>query len=116
MGHTVLGVLWNLTREYEHAENAFKEALKLDPENPSLWNKLGATQANSSRPDGSKDAVYANRKMYDIAAKYYLKALSLHPQPNHIWSYLRLTLNCMDRHDLASLTEEKMLTYSVLTL
>ena len=37
--HTVLGVLWNLTREYNHAEEAFKEAVKLDPENPSLWNK-----------------------------------------------------------------------------
>mmetsp|Transcript_23361 Transcript_23361/g.29774 ORF Transcript_23361/g.29774 Transcript_23361/m.29774 type:complete len:322 (-) Transcript_23361:66-1031(-) len=128
--HTVLGVLWNLTREYNHAEEAFKEAVKLDPENPSLWNKLGATQANSARENGSKDAVYAyrkalelkpnyirawvnmgisyaNRKMYDLAAKYYLKALSLNPTPNHIWSYLRLTLNCMDRHDLAALVEEK---------
>ena len=128
--HSVLGVLWNLTREYQHAEEAFKEAIKCDPQNASLWNKLGATQANSSRPDGSKDAVlayrkalelkpnyvrawvnmgisYANRKMYDVAAKYYLKALSLHSQPNHIWSYLRLTLNCMDRRDLAALVEEK---------
>jgi len=127
--HTVLGVLWNLTREYEHAEEAFKEAIKLDPNNPSLWNKLGATQANSSRPEGSKDAVhayrkaielkpnylrawvnmgisYANRKMYDVAAKYYLKALTLHSAP-HIWSYLRLSLNCMERSDLAALVEER---------
>lgn len=128
--HTVLGVLWNLTREYHLAEEAFKEALKYDPESASLWNKLGATQANSSRSDGSKDAVvayrralelkpnytrawvnmgisYANRKMYDLAAKYYLKALSIHSHPNHIWSYLRLSLNCMERRDLAALCEEK---------
>lgn len=96
--HTVLGVLWNLTREYSNAEAAFREAIRLDPTNYTLYNKLGATQANSSRPDGSKDAVlayrkalemkpnyvrawvnmgisYANQNMYDLAAKYYLKAL-----------------------------------------
>ena len=28
----------------------------LDPRNHSLWNKLGATQANSGRPSGSVDA------------------------------------------------------------
>ena len=128
--HTVLGVLWNLTREYSLAEAAFKEAIRLDPTNYTLYNKLGATQANSSRPDGSKDAVlayrkalemkpnyvrawvnmgisYANQNMYDLAAKYYLKALSLHNKPNHIWSYLRLALNCMGRPELAARVEER---------
>lgn len=54
--HQVLGVLWNLTREFDKAEEAFKTAVQLDPENHSLWNKLGATQANSPRVNGSKDA------------------------------------------------------------
>jgi tetratricopeptide (TPR) repeat protein len=96
--HAVLGVLWNLTREYDKAEEAFKTAVSIDTSNYSFWNKLGATQANSPRPDGSKDAVYAyrqalerkpnyvrawvnmgisyaNQRKYNLAAKYYLKAL-----------------------------------------
>lgn len=94
----VLGVLYNLTRQYDLAEEAFTQALKLDPTNYSLWNKLGATQANSPKMGGSKQAVfayrkalelkpnyvrawvnmgisYANQAQYDLASKYYLKAL-----------------------------------------
>jgi len=128
--HAVLGVLWNLTREYDKAEEAFKTAVSIEPNNYSFWNKLGATQANSPRLDGSADAVhayrqalerkpnyvrawvnmgisYANQRKYNLAAKYYLKALSLNSNPDHIWSYLRLALSCMDRPDLAALTEER---------
>jgi len=95
---TVLGVLYNLSREYDLAIESFKQAIVLDPKNYSLWNKLGATQANSPRPQGSKEAVYAYRKalelkpnyvrawvnmgisyanqgIYDTASKYYLRAL-----------------------------------------
>jgi peroxin-5 len=130
--HTVLGVLYNLSREYELAEHAFAESLRLDGSNYSLWNKLGATQANSTRADGSKQAVtayrraielkptytrawvnmgisYSNQGLYDLAAKYYLKALSLNESANHVWAYLRIALQCMNRDDLAALVHQRQL-------
>eukprot|EP01102_Stenamoeba_stenopodia_P018072 TRINITY_DN657_c0_g1_i1.p1 TRINITY_DN657_c0_g1~~TRINITY_DN657_c0_g1_i1.p1 ORF type:complete len:462 (-),score=85.73 TRINITY_DN657_c0_g1_i1:44-1375(-) len=124
----VLGVLYNLSREYDLAIESFKQAIVLDPKNYSLWNKLGATQANSPRPQGSKEAVYAYRKalelkpnyvrawvnmgisyanqgIYDTASKYYLRALSLNPRAEHVWSYLRIALSCHNREDLVRLVD-----------
>lgn len=54
--YTVLGVLYNLSREFDRAEECFKRALDLDPNNYSLWNKLGATQANGTKNNGSLEA------------------------------------------------------------
>jgi peroxin-5 len=119
----VLGVVYNLSREFDKAVVAFRNACELDPTNYSLFNKLGATQANSSDPDGPKNAIlayrkalelkpnyvrswsnmgisYANQGLYQSAAKYYLKALSLNDQADHIWGYLRFTLSCLNRPDL----------------
>ena len=41
---------------------------------------------------------------YGEAARCYLTALN--GQAKHIWSYLRISLSCMERFDLASKTEE----------
>ena len=54
--YTVLGVLYNLSREFDRAEECFKRALDLDQANYSLWNKLGATQANGTKNNGSIEA------------------------------------------------------------
>ena len=48
---SVLGVLFNISHDYENATQSFQTAVKLRPTDYSLWNKLGATQANSARSD-----------------------------------------------------------------
>jgi len=126
----VLGVLYNLSRDFDKAEKAFDRALELDPSDFSVWNKLGATQANSPKPSGSKDAIacyrralelkpnyvrawvnmgisYANRRMHDLAAKYYLKALSLNAQATHVWTYLETALAWMNRSDLEAKLQQR---------
>jgi peroxin-5 len=47
--HVAIGVLHHLGRNYGMAIEAFERALNLRPQDYSLWNKLGATLANSSR-------------------------------------------------------------------
>lgn len=44
-----LGVLHHLGRQYGAAITSFEQALKLQPQDYSLWNKLGATLANNAR-------------------------------------------------------------------
>lgn len=67
--HTVLGVLYNLSREYDDATESFVTALELRPYDYSLWNKLGATQANSAQ---GADAILSYQQVGIIISIFLL--------------------------------------------
>ena len=65
--HVALGVLYNLSRDYDGAVGAFRTALQTRTTDYSLWNKLGATLANSGR---SGEAISAYQRALDLKPNY----------------------------------------------
>lgn len=133
----VLGILHNLDREYSTAADAFRNAVMLRPEDPNLWNKLGATLANGGNSDDALRAyrkavdinpclirawvnvgtAYANRNEFPKATRYYLKAISMAEEQaekdddrlSHVWGYLRTSLISLGRPEILHLVDERNL-------
>ena len=107
-------MLYFIAQDFRQSVVLFNEALKYDPENYSLWNKLGATLAHLGKVDEAEDAyhralelkpnfvrvwvnlgmAHAFRRDYEEAIRFYLNALLLNPDAQHIWEYLKTACVC----------------------
>lgn len=125
--HVALGVAATLARDHPAAAEAFRRALELRPQDYSLWNKLGATLANSAHSDEALAAYrraleakpnyvrawtnlgisHTNLGEYDAAARFYVRALALNPKATAVWSYLRTALICAGKSQLQDLVEKE---------
>ena len=76
---TALGVLFNISSDFEKAVDCFQAALSTSPRDYSLWNRLGATLANAGQSERALDA--------------YFKALEINP--NYLRTRYNLSIACM---------------------
>lgn len=75
-----LGVLFYANEDFDKTIDCFKAALSIRPDDPVLWNRLGASLANSNR---SEEAVEA-----------YFKALEL--KPTFVRARYNLGVSCIN--------------------
>lgn len=75
-----LGVLFYANEDFDKTIDCFKAALTIRPDDPILWNRLGASLANSNRSEEAVDA--------------YFKALQL--KPTFVRARYNLGVSCIN--------------------
>merc|ERR1719253_1550795 len=74
--HVALAVVQHIRHNYDAAVSLFKQAAAIAPGKFTVWNKLGATLANSGKPQA--------------ALKAYHQALQIKPNYTRAWSNLAI--------------------------
>lgn len=123
----VLGVLHNVSHDFDYAITCFNEALGYRPDDYSVMNKIGATMANNERsgealeyyrralqlrPSYTRSLINlgiseTNLNNYSEAIKHYIQALKYTPSAEQAWGYLRVVFSSMRRYDLVELTNKQ---------
>ena len=79
-----LGVLYNINRNFDRAIDSLQTALASNPNDARLWNRLGATLANSDR---TTDAIAAYRQALTLFPTFVRARYNLGISCMHLKSY-----------------------------
>lgn len=107
-----LGVLFNLSSEYDKAVDCFRAAAQVRPDNAKIWNRLGASLANGNR---SVEAVDAYQRALEIEpgfirARYNVGIICMNLKAykesvEHLLTALNMQATSFTRSGLAAATE-----------
>lgn len=123
----VLAVLYSIADNLEDAIQCLRKILAVNPNDATIWNRLGATLANHHKSDEAIECyrralkikpsyirvwfnlgiVHSNCNRHVEALKFYFRALKMSESNEHIWNYISISLTCLQRDDLTALCEAR---------